>query len=165
LEFKFADEEVRGAEHFLRSDNRALPEAFTEQDILLSDKKFFSDNYVILLKYKLAQDALNVYVVALSSSIHPEVRKFYKTILNQTAELVDLCIKLMIKSGMHQPLIHVPKNQEVEKVQDQTFLGMFFGKDRPLSVVEVLQLTSNYQSTEVFREILLFLQQCSFLRA
>lgn len=156
LEFglKIADEEVKGAELFLRNDKRALPEPFTEKDILQTETKYYSDKFVILLKYKLAQDALSLYGLCLSSSTNPKVSAFYKKILNQTAELMEQCIGLLIKNGMHQPLINVPRNEIVEKIKDQEFLGKLFGKTRSLSAPEVLQLTNNYVSTEVFHEIL-----------
>src|SRR3954468_2925888 len=53
---EIANEEVIGAEFFLKSDNRALPEPFTVKDILRKDSKYYSDNFVVLLKYRLGQD-------------------------------------------------------------------------------------------------------------
>lgn len=155
LEFalEIANEEVKGSEQFMKDDNRALPEPFTANDILLKDKKFYSDNFVILLKYKLAQDALNVYGLSLSTSIHQEIRDFYKRCMNNTAELVDRCVTLLIKNGMHQPNIYLPRNQELEKIEGQSFLGKWFGKNRSLSAPEILQLRTNYESVETLREL------------
>ncbi|MFC7061077.1 DUF3231 family protein [Halobacillus seohaensis] len=153
LGLQIANKEVEGAEYFLTSDNRPLPEPFTKRDIQLPNTKYFSDNFVVLLKYKLGQDALNVYALSLSSSINPEVCTFYKKLMNETADLVEKCIGLIINSGMHQPLIHIPRDTGLDKVEDQDFLWNSIGGNRPLSAPEVLQITSNYYSTEVLREI------------
>ncbi|WP_407272513.1 DUF3231 family protein [Radiobacillus sp. PE A8.2] len=150
---KIANEEVKGAESFLKSDNRALPEAFTEEDILLRDSKYYSDQFVIILKYSLGQAALNLYSLSLSTSINAKIRTFYKKLLSDTAELVDQCIELFIGNGMHQPIIHIPRTKVIEKIHNQDFFGKIFGKNRPLSTPEVQQLTTNYYSTEVLREL------------
>jgi hypothetical protein len=78
LEFasQLANEEVRGAEQFLRKDDRPLPEPFTERDVDLNGPERFSDNYVLLLKYKLALDALPVYGLAMAQHI---TRRFEHT--------------------------------------------------------------------------------------
>jgi hypothetical protein len=151
---KIANEEVKGAESFLRNDNRVLPEPFSEKDILKSDSKYYSDNFVVLLKYRLGQDALNLYNLNFTTAINSEVKQFYKKILSETVELMDMCADLLIKMGLHKPLIHIPRNEIADKVDEQSFLGNLFGENRPLSVPEVFQLTSNYLSTEVFRELL-----------
>lgn len=153
LGVKIADEEVKGAEYFLKGDNRALAEPFTERDILRTESKYWSDHYVVLLKYKMGQDAMNLYNLCYSTAINPEVKAFYKKLLNGTIELMDMLNELYIKLGLHKPLILIPKNETVEKVNEQSFLG-FFHKNRPLSAPEIFQLTNNYLSTEVFRELL-----------
>lgn len=154
LGLNIANEEVKGATNFLKSDKRALPESFTEDDILLKDSKYYSDKFVILLKYSLGRDALNLYNLSLSTSFNPNIRAFYKKLIKDTAELVEQCLELLIKNGMHQPTIHVPRTKVVEKIHEQEFLGKMFGKNRPLSTPEVHQLTTNYCSTEVLRELL-----------
>jgi len=155
LEFalQIADEEVRGAERFLKGDNRVLPEPFTDSDVD-TEVKYFSDNYVILIKAKLAQDAIPIYGLSLTSAIQPEIRDFYITCLHHTAELLDRCLTLSIKQGLHQPTIHIPRNSVTEKIHEQAFLGRIFGKNRSLSAPEVLQLVTTYQSAEVIREML-----------
>lgn len=108
----------------------------------------------MLLKYRLGQDALNLYNLNFTTAINSEVKQFYKKILSETVELMDMCTDLLIKMGLHKPLIHIPRNEIADKVDEQSFLGNLFGENRPLSVPEVFQLTSNYLSTEVFRELL-----------
>ena len=149
---EIADEEVRGAERFLTKDNRSLPEQFTKADVDF-EQKYYSDNYVVLLKYMLAQDALPVYGLSLSTSINPEVRDFYKKILNKTAQLVDMCMTLMVKHELNQPMVYIPK-QELHKIEQQSYLGKLFGRNRPLVAPEVLQLQTTFQSTDIFRLIL-----------
>jgi hypothetical protein len=113
---EIAYEEVRGAKRFLTKDNRSLPEQFTKADVDF-EQKHYSDNYVTLLKYMLAQDALPVYGLSLSTSINPEVRDFYKKILNKTAQLVDMCMTLMVQHGLIQPMIYITK-QELHKMNN-----------------------------------------------
>lgn len=151
---EIANGEVKGAMDFLQSDNRGLPQAFTVKDILLPDIKYYSDNFVILIKYKLGQDALNFYALCLSTAINPKVRAWYINLINKTVELIDQCIALMIKHGLHQPLIYLPRTDEIKKINEKDFLGTVIDKKRALSGQEVLHLTHNYMSTEVFREVL-----------
>lgn len=156
---EIANQGVEGAVSFLENDQQALPEPFTKDDILLPNSTYYTDNFVILLKFKLAQNGLNIYGIGLSTAIDQDVRVFYKGLLQKTAELVDQCINLLIQNGLHQPVIYLSKNEVSEKVQSQTFFGKVFGKERSLSAQEILQLTNNYLSTEVFHEIL-----CSFMQ-
>ncbi|MFC4025537.1 DUF3231 family protein [Oceanobacillus longus] len=154
LGLNIANEEVKGAEYFLKSDRRALPEGFTEKDILRSDSKYYSDKFVVLLKYILGIDALNLYSLSFSTSRNPKIRAFYKKMLTDTTVLIERCMEFIIKNGMDQPIIHIPRTEVVEKIHEQDFLGKMFGKNRPLSTPEVQQLTTNYYSTEVLRELL-----------
>lgn len=154
LGLEIANQGVEGAVSFLEKDQQALPESFTQDDILLPKSKYYADNFVVLLKFKLAQNGLNIYGMGLSTAIDQDIRVFYKELLHKTAELVDQCINLMIQNGLHQPVIYLPKNEVSEKVQSQTFFGKVFGRGRSLSAQEILQLTNNYLSTEVFHEIL-----------
>lgn len=149
-----ANQAVKGAVSFLGNDRQALPEPFTKDDILLPNSKYYSDNFVVLLKLKLAQNGMNLYGIGLSTAIDQNVRVFYKGMLNKTAELIDQFIDLMIKNGLHQPVIYLPRNKESEKIQEQTFFGKIFGMERSLSALEILQLTNNYQLTEVFHELI-----------
>lgn len=150
---ELATDEVRGAEQFLTNDQRALPEPFTEKDVDIQGPKYLSDDFVLLLKYRLAQDALPVYSLALSGSLHPEIRAFYKNCLCRTAELVDECATILIKKGMYHPVIHIPRTNESEKIHSQAFFGKFFGKNRVLSAPEAFQFVYNYHSMEVLREL------------
>ncbi|MDV2581974.1 DUF3231 family protein [Alkalibacillus haloalkaliphilus] len=154
LGVQIAKTEVEGAQYFMNQVGRVLPVPFTEQDILLPNEKYYSDNFIILLKYKLGQDALNLYVTSLSTSTNPEVRAFYKKLSQDTAELMEKCLELMVKRGLHQPVIHIPKSDEVERAQTKKILGRFIGEKRPLSAPEVLQIQNNFMATEVLKEIL-----------
>ncbi|MFD2803671.1 hypothetical protein ACFSYB_02030 [Litchfieldia salsa] len=84
-----------------------------------------------MLKYKLTQDALNLYTLSLSTSINTQVRAFYKKIQNNTTELMEQCNELRIKHGLHQRLIYLPRTEVINKIQGQEFLGVMFGHNRP----------------------------------
>lgn len=64
-----------------------------------------------MLKGKLAQDA-----------IQPEIRDFYFKCLTHAAELLNLCTTLTIKQGMHQPLIHIPRNSDFATMMSEVLI-------------------------------------------
>ncbi|WP_180994396.1 DUF3231 family protein [Bacillus sp. Marseille-P3661] len=151
---EIAFKEAEQSKKFLLEASQALPQPFDVNDVNINAKPLFSDNYVILLKYGLAQAALTVYSLSLNTSTHEDIRAFYKMCLENSAELLNQCVNLMVNKGLHHPEIHIPTPDKIEKVDTKLFLSGLLSDTRPLNALEIGQIVYNYNATEIHKEFI-----------
>jgi hypothetical protein len=125
-----------------------------KQDVDIKGPRLYSDNFILLTKYTLSQDANAVYSFSLSTSTHSDIRQFYESCLINSAKLHNQCADIIVKKGLHHPEIHIPEPERVEKVDKQRFLAGWLTDKRPLTAQEISALTFNFKGREVHKELL-----------
>ncbi|WP_394234310.1 DUF3231 family protein [Niallia oryzisoli] len=151
---KFAVEESIQSKHLLEKAGQPLPQPFDENDVNIQAKPLFIDNYIVLLKYSLAQAAMTVYALSLNTSTLADIRYFYKECLDNTAVLLNHCVDLMIKKGLNHPEVHIPTPKTIEKVENQKYLAGWFTNRRSINAQEIGLLVYNYHATEIHKEFI-----------
>jgi len=134
---------------FFENAGHPLPEAFDERDVNMDAPKAYTDDLVLLIKSKLAQDANVVLSMSLATSTRPDIRAFYNKALKDCADLMTVCDELIHKKGLDHPEMHIPVPERIEKVETESFLGSVFTGTRPLSAAELFHLIANFRSTAV----------------
>lgn len=146
--------EVEKSKYFLEEANYPLPNGFDEQDVDINGPRLYSDNLMLFIKYTLAQDANTVYSLFLSTSTRSNIREFFESCLINSAKLWNRCADIVTKKGLHNPEIHVPKPEIVDRVDKQSFLAGWLTDRRPLTVQEINSLTFNFKGKELHNELL-----------
>lgn len=156
LEFaeELAIKDAEQAKKLLLDSGYPLPQPFDESDVNFNAKPLYTDNYILLLKYSLAQAGLTVYSISLNSSVREDVCKCFADSLHTTSQLLNRCMEIMVKKGLHQPDIQVPIPAKVDKIDSQKYLAGWFSKSRPLNAQEIGILVYNYRATEIHKEFI-----------
>lgn len=155
---KYAEEiavvEVEKSKNFLEEGNHPLPQKFDAEDVDVNGPTLFTDNFILLLKVVLSQDALTVYSLSLNSSTRSDIRQFYEDCTKNVSQLYNRLYDLMNEKGMHHPKFHIPIPKQIEKVSKQSFLAGWFSERRPLTSNEILQIEFNIRSIVVSKEVM-----------
>jgi hypothetical protein len=166
---KVEDEEVRpiiefalnGSKHnisflqdFFKNEKFPVPIGFTEDDVIKSAPKLFSDTYVLMYLRNMSVLGMTAGTVAIGLSTREDVIAFFKNVLKTAVGLQDLTRKLMLKQGTYirPPFISTP--DKVDFVQKQKFLAGYFGDKRPLSSVEITLLFNNVQTNAIGKTLI-----------
>lgn len=156
LEFaeELAIKDAENAKKLLVDSGYPLPQPFDENDVNFDAKPLYTDNFILLLKYALAQAGLSVFTVALNSSVREDVCECFADSLHTTSQLLNRCMEIMVKKGLHQPDIQVSIPEKVDKIDSQKYLSGWFSKSRPLNAQEIGMLVYNYRATEIHKEFI-----------
>lgn len=151
---KFAMEEAEQSKSLLVEANEPLPQPFDEKDVVVNGEPLFTDNYVLLLKYSLAQAAMTVFALSLNTSTRSDIRRFYQKCIQNASELLNHCMDIMVNKKLVLPEIHIPTPNTIEKVNSNEYLGGWFANKRPINAQEIGQIVYNFRSTEIHKEFI-----------
>jgi hypothetical protein len=151
---KIAIFESESSKQLLIEAGQPLPQPFDENDVKINANPLFTDNYVIHLKYSLVQTAMTVYALSLNTSTRADIRSFFKKGLENSSELLNLCVDLLLKRGLLHPKIQIPTPKKIEKVETHYFLSGILSDTRPLNALEISQLVYNHRATEIHKEFI-----------
>lgn len=150
LEFalQVAKRGTEGSKKFFEQANHPLPQGFHAEDVNIQAPRVYSDNLVVLIKNRLAQDAMVVLSMSLGASSRSEIRDFFEQQLTDTARITNMCLEIIQKKGLYHP-VYIPTPENIEKVQSQSYLGGILFHHRSLNTAEIYQLVTNLQLTEI----------------
>jgi hypothetical protein len=151
---KIAVIEAEKSKHFLEEANYPIPNGFDEQDADINAPRLYSDNSILLIKYMLSQDANTAYSLFLSTSTRSDIREFFESCLISSVKFHSQCAGIIVKKGLHNPELHIPKPEKIDKVDKQSFLAGWLTDKRPLTVQEINSLTYNFKGRDMHNELL-----------
>lgn len=154
-----------GADHLktlidlFQKENIPIPQGFSENDIHKNAPRLFSDAYYLRYIEHMGRSGLSTYSLAKAISSRKDIRELYKKWYSQTESLYDMATDLSLELGIYvrPPYIDYPKS--VTFVEDDDFLGHFFGKQRPLLAIEIAHLGTNIEVSHVGQTLLMGFSQ------
>ncbi len=139
-----SEKHVQETTNFMIKENYPIPHGFTEkEDVHAMAPRLFQDPFYLNYLYIMALQGLTGYSLSVSTSIRADLRKFYITCMTETMMLFDQTIDLMLKKGLftRPPIISPPHT--IDFVTHQSFLTGWFGKRRPMNVMEIGDISFN----------------------
>ncbi|SET56987.1 Protein of unknown function [Oceanobacillus limi] len=133
-------EKIRG---FFEGENYPVPQGFSEEDVNLNAPRLFQDPFYLNYLYIMTLQGLTGYGLSVSTSIRNDLRKYYIECNQETMQLFDQTIDTMLSKGIYTrpPTLTPPKS--VDFVKEQSFLTGWFGERRPLTAMEIGDITFN----------------------
>lgn len=120
-----------------------VPVGITSEDVDLHAPRLFSDKYYILYAIHMGRFALQTYSMAYTQSSRKDIREFFRHYLERLMLVNQKITDLSVAKGVYSrpPAISLPT--KVDFVTDRSFFTGFFGKKRPLTVLEITHLSLN----------------------
>lgn len=138
-----AENHVQKVTQFFKGEDYPIPYGFTDSDVNLNAPRLFQDPFYLYYIYIMSIQGLTGYALSLSTSIRADLRKYYADCNIETMTLFEKIIEAMLTKGIYTrpPVISPPVR--VEFVTHQNFLAGWFGQRRPLTTMEISDITFN----------------------
>jgi hypothetical protein len=108
-----------------------------EKDIISEDPRVFSDQQHLFFLQMMAEYGTGAYGIALGKTTTPQVISFLFDSINISGRLYQTTTELIEKKGFAQQPIYIPPPQHAEMIKKQSFLGKFWGEERPVNIMEI----------------------------
>jgi len=130
-----------------QKEGHPVPYGFhVEEDVNTSAPRLFSDNFILFFIHNMGIPALNFYAFSKTLVARSDIDSYFSECLLELKDYDTMAKNLLLSRGLYirSPFV-VPPN-EVNFVKDQNWMADLFGKKRPLSVIEITNLFSNFQN-------------------
>lgn len=128
---------------FIENEGFPVPIGFTESDLNQGADRLFSDIFCLHYLHIMTLHGLLGHTTSLSTSVRKDLRDFYDSCDNSGKYMYHQTIELLLEKGHFQrdPYFYPEKNPEF--VTGQQFINGYFGDQRPISALEIINLSFN----------------------
>jgi hypothetical protein len=140
---QLSEHHVQQIELFFKGENYPIPIGFTEKDVDVKAPRLFQDPFYLYYLYIMSLQGLTGYALSVSTSIRADLRKYYITCNTETMMLFEKVLDTMLAKGLFmRPPVLTP-SESADFVKHQSFLTGWFGERRPLTSMEIGDITFN----------------------
>ena len=151
---KLSQGHVQKLKRFFQEEQIPLPDGLSlEGDVNKEAPRLFTDDFYIFLLQNLGKMSMEMYSYALSNSARLDISEYYTECLNESSRLYNKACEVMLAKGIFIRAPYIPTPKLVEYVKDQGYLAGFFGKRRPLNVVEITNIYNNMIQNQLGRTV------------
>jgi hypothetical protein len=145
---ELAEKHVKRIKEFFIEEKHPIPLGFTDQDVNLETPRLFQDPLLLNYLYVMTLHGLTGYTVALTTSVRSDIQKYYNECNSETMELYHKVMELMLAKGIYTrpPYVHpseIASFVEKESIFNENLLLGWLGDRRPLTAIEISNITFN----------------------
>lgn len=140
---ELSERHVQKIKEFFIEEKFPIPQGFTEKDVNTNAPRLFQDSFYLFYLYIMSLQGLTGYSLSVSTSIRADLRHYYIACNDETMILFDKIIDMMLIKGIFARPAVVSPEDKVDFVKHQSFLTGWFGQRRPLTVMEIGDITFN----------------------
>jgi hypothetical protein len=143
VSLELSERHVQKVSEFFVGEGIPIPQGFTNEDVNIHAPRLFQDPFYLYYIYIMSLQGLTGYSLSLSTSIRADLRKYYMTCNTETMMLFDKTLDTMLTKGIYsRPAILTPA-EDIDFIKHQSFLTGWFGEKRPLTGIEIGDITFN----------------------
>ncbi|MFC4560061.1 DUF3231 family protein [Virgibacillus kekensis] len=139
-------EKIKG---FFQGENYPVPKGFIDDDVNVKAPRLFRDPFYLNYLYIMSLQGLTGYSLSVGTSIRADLRRYYIEVNSETMRLFEKILDAMLTKGLFaRPPVLIPPDS-VDFVKNQRFLTGWFGERRPLTAMEIGNITFNMNKMHV----------------
>jgi hypothetical protein len=154
IAFNDSEEHIVFLTDLFQQENIPVPTGFTEKDVKVDTPRLFSDSYFLLYLKNLSAVEMGAQTLAIGLGVRSDIIDFHEKLLNESVRLQEMLKEVLIKKGLYIRPPYITTPNKAEFITDQSFLGKYVGKQRPLTVIEIshlfLLIQTNLAAKEIF---------------
>jgi hypothetical protein len=146
LEFalSLAESHIVKVTSFFNENNFPVPKGFSiEEDVNLSAPPLFTDAFILNYLHVMTLLGLTGYAGAVATSSRTDQLDYFIKCNIETMELQKRVIDVMLNKGLYSKPSRINTPGQVDFVDNQNYLTGWFGKKRPLNVIEITGMHFN----------------------
>jgi hypothetical protein len=140
---ELSERHVNKVKEFFKGEGYPIPHGFTEEDVNIHAPRLFQDPFYLYYIYIMSLQGLTGYALSISTSIREDLRKYYFQCNTETMQLYDDTIDLMLSMGIFSRPPVLSPAENIDFVKHQSFLNGWFGEKRPLTGIEIGDISFN----------------------
>ena len=154
-----AENNVQKVTAIFHQENFPIPHGFTEEDVYLNAPRLYSDEFWLFYLHQMTIHGLTAYSLGNSNSRRTDVRQFYLEAYNGAYELYGTSLEMLESKSLLERTPTTVLPEKIEFADKQSFLAGWFGKHRPLNVIEISSFYYNLQKTTLAKDLALGFSQ------
>lgn len=146
-------------ENIYKKEGIPIPVGFGKSDIRTDAPRLFSDVFMAYYITQMSIAGLTTYGSALASSSRQDVIDYFKEALNDTVVIYEKGSHLLLSKGINIYPPNIPYPEKVDFVEDQSFISLLAGKNRPFTGIEIKYLQHNINTNILGKALMLAFSQ------
>lgn len=134
---KLSQSQSEQINHIFVKEQIPTPLGFSDKDVDLSAPPLYTDLYALSFVYRLGQINLYNFGTIATKVARNDVAAFFFSSLESVTNLYNKSLKVMLAKGIYDRPPKITCHKKAEYIQEQSFLGKWFGKQRALSSLEL----------------------------
>ncbi|WP_134687056.1 DUF3231 family protein [Brevibacillus migulae] len=140
-------------------ENYPIPTGFTKEDVDITAPRLFEDEfYLHYLKY-VSKAGISLYGIAVPLVTRSDIRAFFTQCIDQTVKLINLVNIVLLKKGFMDKAPYIPYPENVDFIEQHSYLNGFLGRVRPLQALEITHLYDNVENNATSKAVLIGFSQ------
>ena len=144
---KITENQMKQVSTFILDDGFPLPIGFTDADINPNISRLFSDIFCLDYLYLMTVHGLNGHVYSLTTSVRKDLRDFFDSCLADGKNMYHLTVDLLLEKGHFQRDPYFFPRANPEFIDSKKYLDGFWGDKRPLSAIEIGNISLNLKKS------------------
>jgi hypothetical protein len=140
---ELSNRHVQKIKDFFVGEGIPIPQGFTDEDVNIHAPRLFQDPFYLYYIYIMSLQGLTGYSLSIGTSIRADLRKYNISCNTETMMLFEKTIDTMLTKGLYsRPAVLTPA-ENIDFIKHQSFLTGWFGEKRPLTGIEIGDITFN----------------------
>lgn len=144
---KITEKQMQQVSTFILNDGFPLPIGFTDRDINPNIKRLFSDLFCLDYLYLMTIHGLNGHLFSFTTSVRKDLRDFFDSCLTDGKHMYHRSVDLLLEKGHFQRDPYFFPRSSPEFVDSEKYLDGYWGDKRPLSALEISNISLNLKKS------------------
>lgn len=132
-----------------------IPNGFTEEDVNLNAPPLFSEEFWLNYIFGMTTHGSSLFSLAFNSSAREDLRGFYFQCVNDSMNLYNKSIDVLISKGLYRKAPYFSAPQQVNYITNISYVTDFIGKKRPLNSAESGNIYYNLKKSMLAKALIL----------
>jgi hypothetical protein len=139
----YSEGHVEKIKAFFTMEKFPTPKGFTGEDVNTKAPRLYQDPFYLYYIYIMSLQGITGYALSISTAIRKDLRSYYITCNEEVLQLYEKSLETMLMKGLFsRPPVITPADT-IDFVQQQNFLSGWFSERRPLTAMEIGDITFN----------------------
>jgi hypothetical protein len=135
---------IETIKQIFQTEKFPIPMGFSNDDVNINAGKLYSESFMLYYIQNMGSMGVNSYSLALPNSVRKDIREFFMKCLSSSSELYDRTCAVLLEKGILIRCPSIPYPSQAEFVQKKSYLGGWYGDQRPLTSIEISFLYLNF---------------------
>lgn len=146
---------IQKLKNFFTQVNFPIPNGFTDEDVNLNAPPLFSETFWLVYIYGMSMHGSSLFSYAFNTSARQDLRDFYYQCVNETMNLYNTSIDVLISKGLYEKSPYFSTPKKVDYIKNLSYVTDVIGKQRPLNTFESGSIYFNLKKSMLTKSLLL----------